>query len=85
MRLVMEQVPGRFISRRGFCVFPRGRGGRSLQKAILTDLLRDSGGVVNSLDFPRHRLSPLAALLPVCTFFTMEALTVNLRILHCQP
>ena len=33
-------------------------------------LLGDSGRVVNS--FARHRLSPLAVLLPVRTFFTMK-------------
>ena len=34
--------------------------------------LAGSGRVINSFDFTRHRLSPLALLLPVLTFCTME-------------
>ena len=30
-------------------------------------------GLLTPLTFARHRLSPLAALLPVRTFFTMES------------
>ena len=41
-------------------------------------------GLLTPLNFARHRLSPLAFLLPVRTFFSREAVTVNLRILHCQ-
>ena len=39
---------------------------------LCTQVLGDSGGVVNSLDFCPASLKSLGCLLPVRTFFTME-------------
>ena len=41
-------------------------------------------GLLTPLNFARHRLSPLAAFTSGAYFLHKKALTVNLRILHCQ-
>ena len=41
-------------------------------------------GLLTPLNFARHRLSPLAAFTSDAYFLHKKALTVNLRILHCQ-
>ena len=48
-------------------------------------LLDDSGGVVNSLDFCPGSLTSLGCFYFRCVFSSQwKAVTVNLRILHCQ-
>ncbi len=56
------------------CVTPAGRG-----------LLGDSGGVVKSLDFCPASLKSLGCFYFRCVLSSQwKAVTVNLRILHCQ-
>ena len=53
--------------------------------ASLTYLLGDSGGVVNSLDFCPASLKSLGCFYFRCVLSSQwKAVTVNLRILHCQ-
>ena len=48
-------------------------------------LLDDSGGVVNSLDFCPASLKSLGCFYFRCVLSSQwKAVTVNLRILHCQ-
>ena len=48
-------------------------------------LLGDSGGVVNSLDFCPASLKSLGCFYFQCVLSSQwKAVTVNLRILHCQ-
>ena len=57
-----------------------------LTDALLTPFLSgDSGGVVNSLDFCPASLKSLGCFYFRCVLSSQwKAVTVNLRILHCQ-
>ena len=66
-----------------------GRGGVGRfftgQRVILSMLLGDSSGVVNSLDFCLASLKSLGCFYFRCVLSSQwKAVTVNLRILHCQ-
>ena len=60
-------------------------GGRSALFLVMGSLLGDSGGVVNSLDFCPASLKSLCCIYFRCILsLQWKAVTVNLRILHCQ-
>ena len=57
----------------------------SVGLAYAMDLLGDSGGVVNSLDFCPASLKSLGCFYFWCVLsLQWKAVTVNLRIVHCQ-
>ncbi len=58
---------------------------RAADGCIGYSLLGDSGGVVNSLDFCPASLKSLGCFYFRCVLSSQwKAVTVNLRILHCQ-
>ena len=58
---------------------------KEIWKVAETQILGDSGGVVNSLDFCPASLKSLGCFYFRCVLSSQwKAVTVNLRILHCQ-